>query len=508
MKRTGLVAFLLCLVFFSGHPLAQAADPRPRTGFLALAPDRGFLGNREVESLFEAFSRDYPAALAYVSRGYGDPGRAYDQYLERALESLESQGVQRAVAIPLFLSGRDPVARDVRNRLAAYKTRIAIEWAPPMSEDYLIAQILLDRVRELSRDPENERLVVLGMGAVDEESEKALKEDLEKLAKYVTGRLPLKETKVALYYDRDAEKELRERKNKETDRLIIDAAAKKGGALLVPFVMGPKYSHHMSLTHWLGAKFEDYDLRISAGEILPHDNVLTWMRKTANRHTPAEPRHVGVVIMPHGAQKPYNDAIEQAVAPLREKYPVEMAYGMADPWTLAEAVRKLEAKGARKIVVARMYSLADQFKDETDYILGLTGVPPETRGRPLPPRVRSSAVFAAFGGYEEDPLICEILKDRTLAVSRKPETERVLLIAHGARDDEHDRRWKELMKKHADYIQGQTQGAFKEILGLTVREDWPDKREKALEEIRGLIREGSRTGRTLIISNRLYGSGR
>jgi len=510
MKRTGISVFIFIAVFFCGPSAVHALDAHTRTGFLVLAPDRGVLGNREVEQLHETFARDYTSALAFVGRGYGGPDRTYDQYLERALHTLKKQGVQKAVVIPLFLSDRNPVVQDVRDRLPAYNTGLTLEWAPPMAGDYLIAQILHDRVKEISRDPQNERLVVLGMGPVDEASEKALQADFEKLMKHVTDRMPLKEAKVVLYYNRGiADEALRKRKNEEVDRSIIDAAAKKGDSLLVPFVMGPKYSHRMSLIHWMGMKFGDYDLRISADEILPHGNVLLWMKKTANRHVPTEPEHVGVVIMPHGAQKPYNDAIEHAVAPLKKKYRIEMAYGMADPWTLAEAVAKLEEKGARKIVVVRMYSLSDQFKDKTDYVLGLSDTPPEMRGRPLPPRVRSGAMFAAFGGYEEDALICEILKDRVLAVSKQPEKERVLLIAHGARSEERDRRWKEMMQKHAVYIQQNTKATFKDIRGLTVREDWPGKHEKALEEIRTLIKGGSQNGgRVLIISNRLYGSGR
>ena len=156
-----------------------------------------------------------------------------------------------------------------------------------------------------------------------------------------------------------------------------------------------------------------------------------------------------------------------------------------------------------------MFSMDDQFKVKTDYILGLTDTEPKTRGRPLPPRVRSSAIFATFGGYEENnSLISEILKDRVLEISRNPEKETILLIAHGARDDKRDKRWINILQKHADYIKENTELSFKDIRGLTVREDWPEKHKKAVEEIRNLIQEASIHGRALIISNRLYGSGR
>ena len=504
------IYFFLLSIFLSSTQIAQALDRQPRTGFLVVAPDRGFLGNREVKILFESFAQNYRASLAFVEREYGGPDRSYEIFLKDSLDKLEEQNLDRVIVISLFLTQLNPVVQDIHNFLRDYKPSFVLEWAEPMVKSYLIGQILYDRIIEISKDPINERLVLMGIGPVDEASEKLLQAEYQALLAQVNKHFSFKETKAVLYYNfLTAEKELRKKKNNEVDQIIIDSAAKKGKALLVPFVMGPKYSHRMSLVHWMNGKFEDYDIRITKDEILPHPNVLKWMKKTANKYTPLEPEHVGVVIMPHGAQMPYNKATEAAIQPLKKKYRIEIAYGMADPWTLAEAVEKLEKQGASKIVVARMYSLGDQFKDKTDYILGLSNTEPKTRGGRLPPRVRSSSIFATFGGYEENnSLICEILKDRVLEISKNPEKETVLLISHGARDDKRDKRWKDVLQKHAKYIKENTQVPFKEIHGLTVREDWPEKHKKAVDEIRSIIQDASNNGKALIISNRLYGSGR
>ena len=42
---------------------------------------------------------------------------------------------------------------------------------------------------------------------------------------------------------------------------------------------------------------------------------------------------------------------------------------------------------------------------------------------------------------------------------------------------------------------------------MSLREDWPEKREKALNEIVNFIEEGNKRGKVIVISNRLYGSG-
>ena len=76
MKAKFKTNFFLLFILLSWLPM-QAADAQSQTGFLVLAPDRGFLGNREVENLFESFAQDYPAALAFVEREYGGPDRTY-----------------------------------------------------------------------------------------------------------------------------------------------------------------------------------------------------------------------------------------------------------------------------------------------------------------------------------------------------------------------------------------------------------------------------------------------
>jgi hypothetical protein len=63
------------------------------------------------------------------------------------------------------------------------------------------------------------------------------------------------------------------------------------------------------------------------------------------------------------------------------------------------------------------------------------------------------------------------------------------------------------MQTHLDRIQKQSSDPFKKVIALTMREDWPDKRKKALEQLRMEIELGNKNGRCIIISDRLYGSG-
>ena len=81
----------------------------------------------------------------------------------------------------------------------------------------------------------------------------------------------------------------------------------------------------MSLPVWLQEKFADLNLTFLPEDLFPHPNVALWLKKTANRYLPATPAQVGILIMPHGATQPHNDAVERVIAPLQEQYPVELA---------------------------------------------------------------------------------------------------------------------------------------------------------------------------------------
>lgn len=492
----------------------EALAETKRTGFLIVAPDRGFLGNQEIQAVFQDFKKSYsPASLAWIGRDYNGVGTEYSTYLSRAIGELKGAGATEIVAIPLFLSNADPVLQKAITHLPAYVSPGMIRWAAPMADSYLTSQILLDRIEAMSQNPEQERLFLIGLGATNEASEAALKTDLEKLLSSITLRKRFKEAKTVVYYDREAKGA--EQKNKAVDASIVEAAAKKGRTLAVLATMGPKFDQSMALTVWIGQKFKDLDVIYGGEELLPHPNVLFWLKKTANAYAPALPADMGVVIMPHGATQPWNDAVEQVIAPLKLRYRIELAYGMADPGVIQQAVSRLEQQGVRRIVFVRMYALAHHLKDRTDYILGLSDSSTlhghggeHDRDAVPPPQIRSAALFAAFGGYEESPGIAEVLHERILEISRELSAETVILVAHGEKSDEGNAKWLSAMNTNIARLRQDSHCAkLKAIQAVTVREDWPELREKAVASVRELIKEGAQHGRALVIADRLYGAG-
>ena len=512
VKQLKFVFFFLFLLAgnASGMQITKSnfKAQKPKTGFLVLAPDRGFIGNNETLSVFQKFKKEYVAKIVFIGRKYDGLDSNYSEYIQKALSGFDALSVSKIVIIPLFLSEYNHILQEVKKNLPAYKFKGQVHWNETMSESYLTGQILLDRVKKISSNPSQEILVILGRGALDEKSEKLMTKELEELSDYIKQRKVFKSIQTGIYYSYNAKGKLRTTKDNEVDDMVIHTAAKKGNTLVIPFFIGPKYSNMMSLTHFFDRRFQDIDIIHNPEEILLHPNILLWMKKTANKYMPLysnEP--IGVVIMPHGATQPYNDAIEKTIEPLKSKYKVEMAYGMGDALTIQNAVSKLENKGIKKIVFVRMYPRSDQLKEKTDYILGLSEKIPEQWDGLIPPQIRNSSIINTFGGYEEDNLIAGIFLERIKEISKKPSEETIILLAHGSSDDQAEILRKNKMKDHIDWIQKQFNPTFKNIKGVSLREDWPEKREKALNEIVNIIEEGNKRGKVIVISNRLYGSG-
>ena len=74
--------------------------------------------------------------------------------------------------------------------------------------------------------------------------------------------------------------------------------------------------------------------------------------------------------------------------------------------------------------------------------------------------------------------------ERIKEISKNPAEETIILLAHGAKTDEADIAWRQAMQTHLNTIQKKSVVPFQKVVALTTREDWPDKRKKALEQIK------------------------
>ena len=108
MSKLKVIVVLMLVFTLTGDGFA-AQDAK--TGFLILAPDRGFVGNEETNALFNKFKNEYPASLALQGRGYGGTEDEYSKYTRNAIADLVRQNVSNIVVLPLFLSDSDSLLK-------------------------------------------------------------------------------------------------------------------------------------------------------------------------------------------------------------------------------------------------------------------------------------------------------------------------------------------------------------------------------------------------------------
>jgi hypothetical protein len=253
----------------------------------------------------------------------------------------------------------------------------------------------------------------------------------------------------------------------------------------------------------------------------------------------------GILVMAHGGDAEWNRDVAAVVEPIKQRYPTEIAFGMAQTSAIRDAVQKLEQRGIRRIAVVRMFISGSSFVPATEYILGLRSQAPtdphvsagyENSAAPgdchqaQPAADAGAAAHAGHGaahghhmekpepidtkakfvlsrkGVADSPLIDEILYDRVRALSVEPAKESVLLLAHGPAEDQENEQWLANMQRRIDALKAH--GPFREVRCETLREDWPERRAAAEKRIREYVQAANRDGgRCIVIPFRVAGFG-
>lgn len=252
--------------------------------------------------------------------------------------------------------------------------------------------------------------------------------------------------------------------------------------------------------------------------------IFTWIAASAaliGLTFPAAARDskdFGVLVMAHGGGPSWNGEVDKMLEPVRRDYPLELAFGMADPNSMEAAVRRLEAQGVNRIAVVRLFISGDSFRERTEQILGLRpGAPPKPAdghsgqgahaGHDMSLwRIDSRATFVLSDeGLAGAPEMGAVLADRARALSRAPARESVLILAHGSEDDGENERWIASIDQRAEDVR---KLGFRRIEVMTLREDWPEKRQEAEKRVRSYIEQASHDGGTaIVIPYRVQGFG-
>ena len=427
-----------------------AAHPAP----LIIAPDRGFQGNEEIRDALEAFTQGAPGEIAFVT-----DERTRDT-LRRATQRLTEAGAHDIVVLPLFLSASDPSWLLAQRCLAELTNTLtgssnaprALTQARVFGQSYFAVEVLADRFRTVP-NPAGRDVIVIGC-ADEAESPQRLETDWQRLATLAAEGFGFKSVR-ALVWPAASQGEDND-KSKTVERALADLVINGERVAVVPFHLGKKLDGMMTFNADLRSKLPKAAEWIES-DVTPHSALTLWIAREVNRQTPFRAEDLGIVFLAHGSDYHWNDTMREAVAPLTDRYKIEFCFSMADPPLIERAVRRLEQRGARRIVVVRVFGLADSFERTLKHTLGLDveealssrGSLDEALCSPDPrlqtnrtpasvvahaqndhhghdhasgpqPRIRSSALLATTGGVEAHPFFASALLDRAKALSKNP----------------------------------------------------------------------------------------
>jgi len=195
---------------------------------------------------------------------------------------------------------------------------------------------------------------------------------------------------------------------------------------------------------------------------------------------------------------PWHDNVDAIVATLNKTRPTEVAYGMADPASMQDAVDRLEKRGVTRIAAIPLFvSSHSPIIGNFRYILGLQNtLGARTQLKQLD-RVTSKAAFTFSNAMDADPLVSEILHDRAKSAAQDPSKTNVVIIAHGPNAEEDNVLWLKDMEKHAAFLR---QKGFRTVEVLTHRNDAPPEiKNAARTAFRARVENASRDGQTVVV---------
>lgn len=255
----------------------------------------------------------------------------------------------------------------------------------------------------------------------------------------------------------------------------------------------------------------------------------------ANYSSAQEAERIGILVLAHGGSPTWQDAVHKAIQPLQGKYPVEIAFGMADPVTIQLGFDALRKKYVTSVVVVPLFiSTHSPIIRQNEYFLGIrkeladepmmdhnhdqtapvTDVQQHSHasesysestkveGMELEPLdIKQNVIMTA--ALDDHPLVAEILYDRVMELSRHPENETIVLVAHGPNDESDNQHWIQTMENLSDQIRAlfmQKEGKkFKNIFCLTVRDDADTTiYAQAKEHLRSVVRQVGKDGKVLV----------
>lgn len=281
MKRSGrlikIFAFQFILVLFlAGAGISWAAD---NVGVLVVAHgSTSEAWNQPVRDMVGEVCLPYPVELGFLEFVRGET-------IQDAVDRLEAQGADEIlVSVLLFVSSHSSHIEEIKYLLGlpydpevvhADELPLPVESdaefilspAPALDDHPLVAQILCDRARRLSEDPDEEIVVITAHGAGTPEELAKWNENMESLTARMKWDLGVKAVRHSYVFE-GREPYLRD---------VVEEAATQGRVIVIPLMISEGYFTGRKIPRVL----EGLDYAYEGRALCPHPALAKWIELQA-----------------------------------------------------------------------------------------------------------------------------------------------------------------------------------------------------------------------------------
>ena len=282
-RTAGLLLFF-CFRFFSAG--ACAAEPaEAKVGVLVLAHGGDQQWNAEVENAVRNAHLDQPVEINF---GMGMMPNEVDA-IQQAVDRLEKRGAASIIAVPLLVSSYSSVYRQYEylfglrkesswpeHRHAVRPLRIhpgiSVRLGRALDDSPLVAQILLERSIDLSKDPSREAIVIVAHGPETEQENEAWLSSMEALGEKVRQFAGYAAVAVATLQD-DAPAKIRDAATKQFREQVASLSVSYR-VIVVPLLLSQG-----GIEKKIPKRLEGLSYAFSGETLLPSPQISLWLKQ-------------------------------------------------------------------------------------------------------------------------------------------------------------------------------------------------------------------------------------
>lgn len=277
---------LLCTspAFALNESSAPSHEPRTTVGVLVLAHGGTERWNGIVRKAVKQVDLGYPAEIALGMGMHPHEVRT----MQQAADRLERKGISRLLVIPLLVSSHSDVYRQYEYLLglrdeapwpeagAPLQLEVPVVMGQALDDAPAVAEVLLERAQALSRDPEEETVVLVGHGPNADVDNLRWLASMAEFARVIKQDGAFRDVMIVTIRD-DALQPIQEEAKRQF-REIVRAAGQSGRVLIVPLLLAQG-----GIEHKIPKLLTGLPYRYTGQTLLPHPAIQRWLAAQAEQ---------------------------------------------------------------------------------------------------------------------------------------------------------------------------------------------------------------------------------